>query len=165
MKPKPRPIDEALPTPPPYHFVFIPRQDAMEKSQIKSFNLGLELSLIDGERTYNTEIVDFECIYQKFIANDITLLDTEKNKTFFIEQAKFKFFSPGAVVFVVNFDMNDFYLLMSAFERIKPDIKVLLLIDEDQFKELNLGDRAQNIDCIRHHDVVSKSMMHALELT
>jgi len=163
MKPK-LPIEEALPTPPPYHFVFITRQDSSELSQKKSFDLASQLFKTDGKRTYDIKIVDFEYIYEKFILN-VSLLEEEKNKSFFVKLSEAMFFSPGAVVFVVNFDMDDFCLLMTAFEGIKPDIKVLLLVSKDQFKELNLGDRAQNIDCITHHDVVSKSMMQALKLT
>ncbi len=159
------PSTEFIPVPqaPPYHLVFIPRFDSSEKAQKSSYRLAIQLSGIDADRNYNIEVIDFECIYKKFLSSS-TLLPEEMNEAFFTKQSQAMFFKPGVVVFVVNFDLNDFFLLMTNFEELRSDLRVLLLVSKSQFDTWRLGERAQNVDCCIHQDVPNKSIMDKLLL-
>lgn len=152
-----------LPQPPPYHIVFIPRVDSSELAQASSFNLAMQLSMIRN-REYNIEIVDFEDRYTKFIS-PLTTLPEEMNELFFIKESQAMFFKAGVIVFVTNFDMNDFVILMTIFRQQKPDIKVLLVVTESQFDNWRLADRDDDIECCIHNHSVTTTMMQKLKMT
>lgn len=155
---------EKLPPAPPYNLVFVPRENLTIEAQSRSFNLAMQLSMIDCKRTYNMEVIDFDDIYKKFISS-VTVLTEEMTEAFFIKQSTAMFFKAGVIVFVTNFDMNDFIILMTNFKEQKSDIHVLLLVTRSQFNIWGLEDRDENVDCCVHEHSPTKSIMEKLHMT
>jgi hypothetical protein len=150
-------------TPPPYQLVLFPRADSSEESQIASFELAYSLSKVGKSETSTFELIDFECDYQRFI-HEPGLPDNFKNETYFIETSKDKFFKPGVISFVVNFDLGDLLIINTNFQLHKPDLRILLMVTDSQFKKWGMEDRLENIDCCIHQDAVNQSMMDKLHL-
>ncbi len=88
--------------------------------------------------------------------------DELKNKAQFINDCAAKFFKPGVITFVVNFDMGDLLLMMTNFEIQKPGLQVLLMVTQAEFQKWGLDDRPSNMDCCIHQGAPTKTMMQKL---
>jgi hypothetical protein len=148
---------------PPYKLVLFPRTNALIENQVSSLKLAEDLAKIRSQ-THGFDVIDFEGDYRRFI-NQTGLPENLKNEAYFIELSAGKFFKPGVISFVANFDLGDLLIMTTNFEIHKPDLKILIVVTRADFEKWQLADRADNIECCIHEGCPNKSMMEKLHLT